>query len=423
MKTSNTPNAVILIDPLSTGYELKEVIVQSGYKIIAIYTMTEEALLKSGKYISPEQRKALCEVVINQSDATQIIAQLKKTNLNIVGIIAGSEPGVQLADELAHLLHLRGNPFQFESPRRNKVMMRQKLNQAGLNNIDFKKCTELNEVFAFAKTHAYPLILKTPEGAGSHLVINCQNAQEAEQAFQQIIKQSNIFGRQADYALIEEFIQGTYYNFEIFSINSILHITSIWQINLSLQHPTVPIGIDLITSAQKIAELSAACEYVKSVAKALELQWGPGFIELKVDEQKRPVLIELGARLNGLMIPQIIGKFSNFDPIQATVDVFVGKDPKIPEKFTFNKEINIVFCPTEQSGTIEEINGLDDIQALPSYYDHKLFVKPHQSIQATYDLATLAIVVYLVHEDKTQIAKDKQAVLDCFKIKFKNSKF
>jgi hypothetical protein len=53
----------------------------------------------------------------------------------IVAVIAGSEPGVELADKLSHRLRLRTNGEELSAARRNKYLMGEAVRAAGIRAV------------------------------------------------------------------------------------------------------------------------------------------------------------------------------------------------------------------------------------------------------------------------------------------------
>ena len=53
----------------------------------------------------------------------------------IVAVLAGSEPGVELADKLSHRLRLRTNGEELSVARRNKYLMGEAVRAAGIRTV------------------------------------------------------------------------------------------------------------------------------------------------------------------------------------------------------------------------------------------------------------------------------------------------
>src|SRR4051812_19494125 len=111
MPSNKKEKAIILIDPVSSGRFLKEYVQKSGHKLIGIFTLSHDELKKAGKDLSHDEKVEFCDAVIYSDDIEQILAQLKDLPFETVAVIPASEPGVELADYLAHLLGLKGNPI------------------------------------------------------------------------------------------------------------------------------------------------------------------------------------------------------------------------------------------------------------------------------------------------------------------------
>src|SRR5690349_11894226 len=129
--------AVVLVDPVSSGRFMKEYVPKSGHRLIGVFTITDDELKKSGKFIPYEEKVEYCDSVIFSNDFDRIKSELAELPYKVVAVIAASEPGVELADQLADHLKLRGNSISSSLARRDKFETRRAIKSAGINGPAF----------------------------------------------------------------------------------------------------------------------------------------------------------------------------------------------------------------------------------------------------------------------------------------------
>jgi biotin carboxylase len=412
--------AIVLIDPVSSGRFLKAYVPKSGYKLIGVFTLSEEELKGAGKHIPHAEKVEFCDAVIYCDQVDRLLEQLAELPFEPAAVIPASEPGVELADQIAERLGLRGNPVSSSLARRDKYETRLAIQKAGLRGPEFAACKTREEALAFASAQALPVVVKTPKGAGAHHVFICDNLKEVASAFDRVVREPNVFGDPASFALLEDFISGRQYAVELFGDGENLHLVSIWGVDFrknalgkSFFEKTT-----MVTDLKELESLNEVREYAIAVGRAVGVQWGPCLVELKYDPVQGPSLIEVGARLSGIDIPVLVRESSNFDPFQATMDAYLSQGVYTVKPVLYLKHASLVFFPVDGHGTVEEIHGIDEIERMPSYLMHHLYTAPGESIPPTSDLATVPLYVYLAHKDKAQLIQDMAEIKKVFKIKW-----
>lgn len=412
--------AVVLVDPVSSGRFLKSYVVEYGYKLIGIFTLSEEELKQSGKFIPYEEKVKYCDIVINSNDYLFCVNELTKSGYTVIAIIPASEPGVELADQLAEYFNLKGNPACSSLARRDKHKTRLAVKEALLPSPEFIACYAEKDIYTFTKKNRFPVVLKTPKGAGAHHVFICNNLREAKLAFNRILSSKNIFGEPASFALLEEFITGQQYIVEMLGDGESLHVLCIWKVDFqqNVHGKQVFHKIEVIRDVAELQSLRGVSDYALAVGKAVGIRIGPCLAEIRYELNKTPMLIEVGARLSGIDLPLLIREASDFDPFNTTIKVYTSDSLIEIVPVNFSKETVLVFCPVEGTGRIHKIHGIDEIKKLPSYLTSEMKIKEGDYVECSRDLATIPLYVYLVHEGKQEIERDILKVKDLFHIEF-----
>ncbi len=141
------PEAVVLVDPVGSGEPLKASAKEMGLKVIAVFALPIQSY-ENYYHLTRDQLVQECDAVIFSGDKPEVLRELRDAKFSIKGVIAASEGGVEMADQIAHELHLWGNPIELSRARRHKGEMRKIFKKSNLSCPDFTTCTSEKEVIA-----------------------------------------------------------------------------------------------------------------------------------------------------------------------------------------------------------------------------------------------------------------------------------
>lgn len=323
----------------------------------------------------------------------------------VAAVIPGSEKGVDVADLLARHYGVPGNDPATIPFRRNKSDMKQAAAQAHLRYARYQACHCVQDATTFAAQVGYPMVLKTPSGAGTHNVFVCQNALELAHAYHRIMDNANIYGQNAAFALAEEFIGGTEYVVDLFGTGQGIYVTDVWRYEkINTEHGN-NIYYNVALEELHCAKHQALEQYAIKLAQAVGILIGPAHAEIKVDENG-PVMIEIGSRLPGCKIPFATVECSNFDVVAASVDVFLKGSRPIEAPIVFHKFANVAYLPTNKQGKIAKVSGILNITQLASYVTHSLDAPIGAQLQASTDLTNIPLVGVFVNEQRDKLFDD-----------------
>ncbi len=409
--------AIIIVDPVSSAAFLKQAAKESGYKVIGVFSKPLPVFLERFR-LSEAQLLSDCDEVITACEQHEVFGQLKASKFPIKAAIAGTDSGVLLADAISHHLGLWGNPPELSVARIDKGEMRATLKKAGLPCPAFKLCTTEQEVLAFAKNHAFPLVIKTPRGAGTSLVFICDEPQDLACKFHEIMENKDFFGQQANYAVIEEYMSGKDYAVNTFSDGKNVYVTDIWTYDKINSETFKNVYYNVFSLPLENPDLKPFISLGKKIAHTFKIERGPAHLEMKYDPKRGLSLIEINPRLAGSRMPLFLQKYSNFDPYKKTIEVFVNGTTQVPQNIVMRKHCAVAHCPIFQRGKISEILGVDLITKLASYEAHVLNVKVGDKLTPTTDMTTTPLIVFLAHENRAQLMQDVETVHALFSIKF-----
>jgi biotin carboxylase len=396
-------NNIILVDPIGTGEPFKTCARDMGLSVLSVMTVTS-ALTDRMASVAPQ---SLDDNTIHATTVDEVLLVVQRRNLKVRGVVPATEPGVDLAESLSSHLELTGNT-RWPRARRDKSKMRERLQAAGLSCPHFTRARTAAEITSFMNEHGLPVVIKTPAGAGGSQVFICRNTETALFQFEAGIRSRDIFGQLPEFLLVEQFIPGREFGVNIFVQDRHLSLVDVWEYRRIETHCGSPVILSgMQVNLDEFPELEDILVYLGDVCEALGLTVGPAHAEVKWSS-KGPVLIELGARLCGVRMPEMWQRFAGFDAYTTTLRQFLGEKVDIPDRIRFESVLAIALCPYRgtEAGEVISILGVDEVRKLSSFVAWTPNIRPGQRIGQTQDLANNLGMVHLASNDREQLARD-----------------
>lgn len=349
--------------------------------------------------------------LVFEGNLEKLVSELKA--YPIACIVPGTETGVELADALSEKLGVSSNGTRRSIARRNKYEMVEAVRQAGLPAARQLCTSSAEELVAwFRDSGLGKVVVKPLNSAGTDRVAVCTSAAEVKAAAEAILGQVNMLGLASNEAMIQEFLDGTEYFLNTVSREGKHHFTEIWRYKKRSIN-----GHDCVYDCNELlpydGEISRSLrEYVLGVLGALDMKYGPAHTEVMMTKTG-PVLVELGARLDGLSVPAVNEACVGYGPLDLTADAYLDAESfarKTATPYPLLKHGLTVYFTSYLAGTVEAIPGEDIVKALPSFFQMRLRVKPGSSIKLTTDYFTAPGFFTLVHEDKDVILQDYERI-------------
>ncbi|HMQ10518.1 MAG TPA: ATP-grasp domain-containing protein [Oligoflexia bacterium] len=415
--------AIVIVDPVSTGYTLVKIAKEKGLMVIAVITLPQACIKGEMKIFIPYaddilkgRRHTLFDEVLVDTYPDSIVNKLKKMNFQIQAVIPGSEVGVESASYIASMMNLPANDPKKAEACRNKYKMKKLLRNSGLEVGNSVLCHKNEVLFEVLEEFTFPVILKTPSGGGSHLVFSCLNMDQAKKAHDVIVNTPDCWGRYTQHSLIEEYIGGHQYAVNLFGDGLDTYITDIWSEAKSkmLEQKNICTDNILQCSSSWSKEVES---YAKQVCSVLGIKVGPVHLELRVTNDG-PKLIEVAARFCGAKIPEQLSKYSNFNPIEACLQVFSGEKNNIPQSIKYKKMMSILFLHSTKKGVFKGIKNLQKIKHLSSYDMHVCIPNQGDLIYPTVSEMNIPAVFWFAHHDANMLKQDHDRALKLLEIEY-----
>lgn len=412
----SSKEAVIIVDPYSTGAVVAEEIMKRGFSCIALWTRGFAPEMKTHVPISCGMLNYFDEIDEGESlDDTMKIVYKAAGQLRVVACIAGGEAGVDLADILSEKMNLRTNGTSIPN-RRDKKIQQELIKSHGLRSVRQAGGTKFSEVEKFLRTEPYPVVLKPVESAGSDGVKLCHSFDEAKEHFEVLMRSQMVNGGDCPAVLCQEFLRGKEYVVDHVSRDGEHKAVMLWVYDKRPMHGSAFVYFGCIPVDSESPEAKILIPYVRGVLDALEFKNGPSHGEVMMTPDG-PCLVEMNCRAHGgdaNWRPLCRALTGGYSQVEATVDSYLDKAEfsRLPSKpvspfKAAGQEVILVSCAR---GVVRSTPGFEEIKNLQSFVYLETGVKPGTHVDYTIDLFTGIGSVILMHHDTSVLEADVERI-------------
>jgi biotin carboxylase len=327
--------------------------------------------------------------------------------LDVGFVLAGTESGVLLADELSAALGTPGNGMTRPRARRDKFEMVAAVREAGLATAASFASPSGEEVAAWAAAlGSWPVVLKPLASAGTDNVRICHSAAEVRTEHAAILASTTRYGSRNDTVLAQEFLHGDEYFVNTVSRDGGHHVVEVWRYHkqaIGDEHWMYDYEQPVPLEDPQVAALA---EYTLGVLDALEIRNGAGHTEVMLTAAG-PVLVESGARMGGSHQPSVVSRCIGTNQVECLA-LAVARPGEVALLPTYRPRsfLRYVTLISPGDGVVPGDAGFAAVRALPSFVDLVLTTPAGQPVRRTVDLATSVGYVYLEADDPEQVESD-----------------
>ena len=322
--------AVVIVDPFSTGAVIAADLHKQGYAVVVAYSANLDQLVNLTGLV-PSGVTVSFAAIVPFDDDVLIMKQrlLSLKALDIIAVLPGAETGVELADTLSEVLHLRTNGTALSEARRNKYVMGETIRSAGLRAVKQLRASTWIEIESWLSEWSpdpFKVIVKPIDSAGSDDVTLCLSWEEVRNAFGNIMGKVNGLGIVNKAVLVQEYLEGQEYVLDMVSRDGEHKVAAIWAYD---RRPINGAGFVLFGQRLLTADephCRELIDYQKRVITALGIRNGPTHGEVKWCRGE-PVLVEVGARCHGAegVWQQISDAVYGYNQVQCTIDAYLNE--------------------------------------------------------------------------------------------------
>jgi len=419
-------DAVVLVDPYSTGSRLAAGAQQRGYKIIRLHSCDwPQTFLDEHCRTDVELETTL---IFNKEDPQATVREIMGLNYHITAVMVGGEAGVECYDIVSSALKgIPSNGLDLAAARRDKYLMGEQVRRCGLRAVKQRECRAwqpegfdmvTKELGLNDGSNGRWCVLKPTKSAGSDGVFIAKNVAEAQEYFARILNAENVFFETNQTVLVQEFLKGREYVVDSVSVEGEHKAVAIWEYDKRPCNgaPFVYYGMRLYQSEDGARE-EALVNYMHGVLDALGVRQGPSHGEIIwLEDEGQPCLVEVGCRPHGGdgtfvdMVEPTIG----YSQVSVLLDVLdkpyrFRRLPKRPAKFSgLALEVCLV---SKVEGTLHAYPQLNKVRRLPSFHTEMLKVPVKGRLEKTVDFQTTPGSFMLVHADREQVERDYNLII------------
>jgi biotin carboxylase len=397
-----------IVDAYSTASELPRLLHGYGYRCVHVQS-SEEFI---DVYRASFRPLDFAAHIVHRGDVEQTLRDLAKFPVEF--IIAGAEPGVELADALSDRTGLTANVLALSAARRDKYRMSEALRLAGLRTAESRCAQSAQEAVDWATSRgSWPVVVKPPRSAGSDDVFFCRSAEEVRHAFALIHRKRNRLGERNAVVLCQECLDGQEMIVDSVSYEGRHYLSEIWSVRKRrLANGSIAYDLEVLEDAGAEA-FAGLRDYVRQALTALGIRFGPAHSELCITS-RGPTLIEAGARMHGGISSSAVAAGLGYNHPTLTAECY-AQPQRFLERFSngsggMRRHVFVVTFISRQRGRVIGYTGLEEIRKLRSYHSELGVLGVGSELLETVDLFTSPGIVYLVHDDRAVLEDDYQRI-------------
>lgn len=397
---------VLIVDAYHSSVQLVEEL--NRRNAACVHVRTGEA--PATTMFAPLPDDAFRAVIDLEDDFELALQRLRR--LSPVSVLPGSERGVEASDRLSGQLGLPGNGLEKSAARRDKHLMADAVMKCGLRTVRQRRCSGSSEAVEWARCEGLGrTVVKPLHGAGTDSVFICSGEDELKMRAASVLGSTHHLGLHNEHILVQEFIEGREYIVNTVSRDGIHRVTGVW-----LYHKYQVPGVTAIYDWDQLVDpddpvIAELTNYAMGVLDALDVRFGPAHTEIMIDDQG-PVLIECGARLDGLEYVPLARKCMGASQTEITCDAVLEPDTFQAGARTYSRLMHAtnVLMITPKATTLHSTARLAGIRALPSFVHLLLRSGLGNDLPFTIDYQSAPGVIFLAHERAEQIGEDYRRI-------------
>ncbi len=322
--------------------------------------------------LEPETKAALSAYlqvpsIMDEGDVIQrVLEEVGRNGVQIDLVESLWEPLMLLAARMREVMGVPGMSVEQTIPFRDKEIMKQVLDRAGIRTPRHARCSTKEEIWAAADRVGFPLIVKPIDGAGSADTHRVDSPEQLDQVIRLVTHVPQVS--------VEEFIDGDEFTFDtICGAGRVFHHNMCWYRPRPLVARTVE-WMDSQTIALRDLDdpfVAGGLKMGFEVLDALGFEAGFTHMEWFRKPDGETVFGEIGARPPGARTSDIINYAAEIDCYAGWAEaVCYGRFSQ-----TVNRRYNaaMVFKRARGNGHIQAIHGLDGW--LQRYGEHVVHVE------------------------------------------------
>lgn len=336
----------------------------------------------------------------------------------ITAVAAGVEFLVTQTAHIAKALGVPGIDPELVDAVRNKAVMREKLQEAGVRTVRFARANTATDLEHAAANVGFPAVVKPLDMAGSIGVVRVDNEVELLAAYEDIVNDNQGWGDHAPGtdALLEELLIGTEYCVDGYvTQDGAIHTFEFVKVELGAQPHFQEIGY----TSYRYDDLECAPEladYIASVVKAVGITVGPFHSEVMLTKDG-PVLIEIASRLPGDHLPILTERATGISFAKCALAALLGVEVPTPnEPVARVAASQFIISPEDAGRRYVEIAGWDQIVNDPRVDSAVYEVVPGSVIPPHQDMRSRIAEIQFHGDNAEEVETFRQSIVETMRV-------
>lgn len=263
--------------------------------------------------------KEICDYFypISVLDKDAILEICKKVKVDGITTIA-TDIAMPTISFVAEKMNLISNSFQTSLWATNKALMRERFNLGSVNSPRFLVVNDQEDITV--RTLNYPVIVKPVDRSGSRGINKIYSSENLSRAVDLAIEESI-----SKKAIIEEFIEGEEVSVESISWRGEHYILAITDKVTTGEPHFVELEHHQPTGKSKEIQ-NIIKELALTSLNSLNIEYGAGHTEIKIDKYGNAYVIEVGARMGGDFIgSHLVHLSTGYNFLKGVIEVALNK--------------------------------------------------------------------------------------------------
>ena len=285
-------------------------------------------------------------VAIRDVDACLALAARLHGDRPFDAVVSFTEWGLESAAAIGAHLGVRANPSEPVVLTRDKLAMRTRLAEAGMDVLPFMRCTTLAEAAAFTRDVGGPVILKPARGAGSAGVTLVEATEQLSFAWQRARAHGPI--------IAEAYVDGPEYSVDTMSCDGVHEVVALAEKLTTGPPHFVELGHQVPARLNRRA--GASVEGVtRRFLDLIGQCHGPAHTEFKLVDDEM-VIIESQTRTGGDQIWELNRLATGYDAHRATLEHLLHGRPGPQGRHSRGAAVRFFTAPT---GRVISVDGAE----------------------------------------------------------------
>lgn len=380
-----TAGRLLVIEPMSSGLTLLGAARDLGMSTVVFSHDAKDRVV-------PQAPRAEIDtfVVVDTNDRNSLTRAAAHAHAEapISGVVSGSEFYVDAAARIADELGLPGLSVETAAAVRDKTLMRAMLEKAGVQVPRYAAIDSARELEAAAQRVGFPSVLKPAAGSGSIQVTRVTTMAELSDAYRRLETNAQyVFDQPEDgRALLEQYLNGPEYSVEGYVVRGGVRVLSITRKLLGAEPYFVELG-HVVQADLPEADQARTTAYIGEVVEALGIGLGAFHAEVRLTATG-PVLIEIGARLAGDRIAELVTLATGVSLRHLVVAAHTGQDAERAAKRAepAARYAAVHFFTAPGLERLSRIEGVAEAERRPHVVEVRMYLGPGDEVPAARDL-------------------------------------